>query len=308
MTKSRYSQFPRRSLLFMPGDSRPKISKATQLEVDAIIMDLEDGVALNHKTEARQTVVEALNTLAFGPRERLIRLNALPHLPAAAAAELALADLRGTAVARPDGYVIPKVEQPEQVQFVSNFLDETERTHGWPTGGIRLLVLIETALGVMNLRDIAQASPRLEALMFGAEDLAGDVGAIRTPAGWEVFYARSAVVTAAAAYGLQAIDSPCLDLNDLPALEQECRLARQLGYDGKMAIHPRHIEPINRIFAPSPEEIEQAQRLLQAHAAHQAAGTGVFAFEGKMVDMPLVRAAEHILARARAVGLLAREG
>ena len=290
-------QSPRRSVLFMPGDSMRKISKAANMEVDSIVMDLEDGVALNRKDEARQTIGEALRTLDFGRTERLIRLNP-------PATNLFTADLQATIDVQPDGYVIPKVEIVEQVQMVSRYLAEAEQTHNWPEGSIRLLALIETARGVMNLGQIGPASRRLEALAFGAEDLVGDIGARRTRAGWEVFYARSAVVTAAAAYDLQALDTVFIDLNDLEGLEEECRFVRQLGYTGKMAIHPRQVEVINRIFAPSPEEIEQALRLVQAHETHQAAGTGAFELDGKMVDMPMVRAAERILEKARAVGLL----
>ncbi|MEW5960088.1 MAG: CoA ester lyase [Chloroflexota bacterium] len=299
MTTAQSPRSPRRSLLFMPGDSVRKISKAARLDVDSLIMDLEDGVALNRKDEARQTVVEALRTLDFGHRERLVRLNPPPR--DASATGLSMDDLQVTIDGRPDGYVIPKVERPEQVQVVSRYLDEIEKERGWPPQAIRLLALIETAQGVMNLKEIAQAGQRLEALLFGAEDLAGDIGARRSRAGWEVFYARSAVVTAAAAYGLQAIDTPFIDLTDLQGLEEECLLARQLGYRGKMAIHPRQIEIINRIFTPSAGEIEQARRLLQAYADHQAAGVGAFEFEGKMVDMPMVRAAERILEKANSV-------
>jgi citrate lyase subunit beta-like protein len=288
---------PRRSVLFMPGDSLRKISKAAQMDVDSIVMDLEDGVALNRKDEARRTVVEALQTLDFGRSERLVRLNS-PDT------ELFTADVGSTIEARPDGYVIPKVETARQVQTVSYHLGEAEQKYGWPSNSVRLIAIIETALGVMNLKEIAQSGPRLEALMFGAEDLAGDIGAQRTPAGWEVFYARSAVVTAAAAYGLQAIDMIFIDLQDMAGLEAEATLARQLGYDGKMAIHPRQVELINRVFAPTPEEIAQARRVIEAHEAHQASGTGAFELDGKMVDRPIVRAAERVLARARDAGLL----
>lgn len=163
--------------------------------------------------------------------------------------------------------------------------------------------MIETARGVLNIGQIAQASSRLDALVFGAEDLASDLGAKRTPAGWEVFYARSAIVTAAAAYQLQALDMVFVDLNDLAGLAEECRFARQLGFSGKTAIHPHQVEVINRVFAPSPEEIEQALRLVQAFEAHQAAGAGAFELDGKMVDLPVMRAAERVLARARAAGL-----
>jgi citrate lyase beta subunit/acyl dehydratase len=295
----------RRSVLFVPGDSLRKISKAVQLEADSIILDLEDGVAFNRKEEARRTVVEALGTVEFGPRERLIRINPLTSLHPTELEKLPAADLQATIFSRPAGYVIPKVETPDHIRIVSNYLDKVENERNWPLRAIRLLAMIETAKGVLNVGQIAQASPRLEALIFGAEDLASDMGARRTAASWEVFYARSALITAAAAYGLQAIDMVFLDLNDLSGLEEECRLARQLGFSGKTAIHPRQIEIMNRLFAPSPEEIEQALWLSQAFEAHQAAGTGAFELDGKMVDLPLMRRAEQVLARARAAGLLA---
>ena len=300
MTKPQQLNFPRRSALFMPGDSLRKINKATQIGVDTVIMDLEDGVALNRKEEARRTVVEALQTLDFGRIERLVRVNP-PNSEAFAV------DLRVTLEARPDGYVIPKVETADEVQVLSYHLARTEYDHDWPIGSIRLLAMIETARGIMNLKEIAKASRRLVALVFGAEDLAGDIGAQRTRAGWEVFYARSAVVTAAAAYGLQALDMVYTDLNDLEGLEAESLLARQLGFDGKTAIHPNQIEIINRVFAPSPQEIERARRIVEANATHQATGVGAFELDGHLVDMPVVRAAEGVLAKARLVGLLPDE-
>jgi citrate lyase beta subunit len=183
-------------------------------------------------------------------------------------------------------------------------LDRAEDARGWPSASIRLLAIVETARGVMNLKEIAQASQRLDGLMFGAEDLAANIGARRTRAGWEVFYARSAVVTAAAAYNLQAIDMILADLNDLDRLEEECISAQALGYEGKMAIHPRQVEVIDRVFTPSGEEIEQAQRLVQANNQHQATGSGVFELDGQMIDRPLVRTAEQVLAKAKAAGLI----
>lgn len=274
-----------------------KISKGARIEVDSLIMDLEDGVALNRKDEARHTITDASRTLDFGSSERLIRINPrdTPLFPD---------DLRGTIDARPDGYVLSKVETSEDVQVVSQHLAELEMERDWRDHSTRLLAMIETAKGVMNLSEIAQASQRLDAFLFGAEDLASDLGATRTRAGWEVFYGRSAVLTTAAAYGLQAIDTVFVDLNDPEGLKEECILARQLGYEGKMAIHPRQIEVIHRAFAPSPAEIEQAQQVVKKYAMHQAAGTGVFVMDGKMVDRPMVRAAEHLLEKARAAGLL----
>jgi citrate lyase beta subunit len=285
-------------MLFMPGDSLRKINKASQLEADCLVLDLEDGVALNRKAEARQITSQALLNLDFGRKERLVRLNP-PQ------SELGQADLTATIAARPDGYVIPKVETAAVLEMVELQLAQAEVRYGWPAGSIRLFAVVETAKGIMNLKEIAQASPRLAALMFGAEDLAGDMGAMRSRDNWEVFYARSALVTAAAAYGRQAIDIVLVDFNDDERLIAEATFARHLGYAGKMAIHPRQIPLINQVFSPSPAEIAQAQRLIAAHQAQQLAGSGVFEIEGKMVDRPLVRAAERLLAKARLAGLLA---
>lgn len=280
----------RRSLLFMPGDSLRKIRKATTLPVDSIIMDLEDGVALSQKEAAREVVAQALTELDFGGRERMVRINPVDT-------SFSRRDLEATIDAGPDGYVIPKVESAEDLHSVSHYLDEVERDRGWPRGLLRILAIIETARGVMHLPEIAAATTRLDALMFGAEDLAGDMGATRTRAGWEVFYARSAVVTAAAAYQLQAIDTVFIDLTDLDGLADECQLARLMGYAGKMAIHPRQVAVINTNFTPNADEISQAQRLIVAHDEHQARGAGVFELDGKMIDMPMVRAARRVLAR-----------
>lgn len=282
---------PRRALLFMPGDDRRKIEKGASLEVDAVVMDLEDGVAFNRKVVARETVRKALEEIEFGRTERLVRINPV-------GSGLEEADLVATIGGHPDGYVVPKVESPEQVEWLSAWLAAEERARGWPVGGIRLLAILETARGILNAGVIAGADERLEALIFGAEDFAGDVGATRTREGQEILYARSVVVVAAAAHRLQAIDTVFTDLHDLEGLRKEAAFALQLGFDGKLAIHPRQVPVIQEAFTPSPEEVERAKRLIEAFEAHQAEGTGVFAFEGKMVDMPMIRAAQRVLARA----------
>jgi citrate lyase subunit beta/citryl-CoA lyase len=156
---------------------------------------------------------------------------------------------------------------------------------------------------VINLREIAE-SAGLSALMFGAEDFAADIGAVRTPDGTEGFYARSAVVLHAKANGLQAIDSPFVRLDDEAALVVETERALTMGYTGKLAIHPKQVAPIQGVFTPTADEIARAQRLIAAHDAQQAAGTGAFQLDGKMIDMPIVRHAETVIARARAAGLL----
>ncbi len=290
----------RRALLFMPGDDRHKIEKGAALGIDSVIMDLEDGVALNNKAAARETVRAALQEVDFGKTERLVRINPVSSVFHAD-------DLAATIDGHPDGYVLPKIESATAVRSVADWLNAAESQRGWPEGEIALLAIVETALAIVNLREIGQSNPRLQALIFGAEDLAGDIGAIRTPEGMEVFYARSAVVLHARAFGLQAIDSPFVQLNDEAGLMAEAQTALQMGYNGKLAIHPKQVAPIQQVFTPTHEEIERAQALIAAHAAHQSAGTGVFAYEGKMLDMPMIRAAEMVLARARAAGLISSD-
>lgn len=285
---------PRRSLLYVPGDSLRKVTKASTLPADTLILDLEDGVALSQKEAARLTVRQALRELDFGPRERLVRINNVNG-------PLAQHDLSITVEARPDGYVVPKVESAEDLLAVSHFIDEQESLNGWPAGHIRLLAMIETARGIMNLREIGQATPRLDVLIFGAEDFAATVGAVRTRENGELFYARSALVTAAGAYDLQAIDAVFVGLDDQPGLEAECRNGRQLGFAGKTVIHPGQIETTNRIFAPAADEVAAARRLVAAFEEHQQAGAGAFAYEGKMVDMPVIRLAQRLLTRADAI-------
>jgi citrate lyase beta subunit len=277
---------PRRCLLFMPGDDLKKIQKGIGLGVDAVVMDLEDGVALNRKAEARATIATALRDLEFGRSERMVRLNPI-------GSGFEHDDLTAVLPYRPDSLMLPKIERAEQVQWIDQQLEGTN---------IRLLPIIETARGIVDLREIATASDRLDALIFGAEDLAGDIGATRTPAGWEVFYARSAVVTHAAAFDLQAIDTLCIDFNDEAALIEDARVGVQLGFSGKLAIHPRQVNVIQTIFTPTDEQIAAAQRLVAAHDEQQAHGAGAFALDGKMIDMPAVRAAQQVLAKARAAG------
>jgi citrate lyase beta subunit len=294
----------RRALLYTPGDDLYKIQKASTLGADCICMDMEDGVALNCKAEARQTIAQALKTIDFGRSERLARINSV-------GSGLERDDLETVLPAHPDGIVIPKVEFAEQIQWASQYIGKYEKTSGWKTPaskstglrtGIPLLVGVETARGIINLKEIVSAEPRLEGIIFGAEDFAGDIGATRTSQGWEVFYARSAVVTYASAYGLQAIDMVQIDFKDVERLFQEALEGAHMAFAGKQVIHPSQIEPVQRAFTPSDEAIAHAQRLLQAFEEHQQLGKGAFALDGKMIDAPIVRAAERVLALARAAG------
>jgi len=294
---------PRRALLFMPGDQRHRIDKgaalgrvgAADIRLDSLVIDLEDGVALTQKAAARAVTLAALRENDFGSAECIVRIN-----PVASA--YWLDDLTGTIDGRPDAYLIAKVEAADQVAAVAAWLTEAEAARGWPTGAIALLAQVETARGIVFLREIAAAAPgRLTALGFGAEDLAGSMGSLRQPDLHEAAYARSALVLHAKAFGLQAIDTPFLrwDAAALPALSAETQSALVLGYDGKFAIHPAQIAPITTTFYPSAAELAAARALIAAYAQQQAAGLGAFAYEGKMIDLPAVRHARALLVRAR---------
>ena len=284
----------RRALLYMPGDDRHKIEKALSLSVDCVCMDMEDGVAPNRKAEARRSIAAALRELDFGRSEKLARINAV-------GSGLETEDLQAVLPFRPDGVVLPKIESLEQIQWASEKVEAAELAHGWPVHSIRLLAGVETPKAILNLKEIA-SQPRLDALIFGGEDYAASVGATRTPEALELLYARSAVLAACAAYGLQAIDMVSIDFKDLEALRGEARSGAQLGYTGKQIIHPNQVAPVQEAFTPDEAAIESARRLVEVFQAHLAQGRGAFALDGRMIDMPLVKAAEGVLARAAAAG------
>jgi citrate lyase subunit beta-like protein len=285
---------PRRALLFCPATERHKLEKAAGLGADAVIIDLEDSVAPSRKADARAGAARALAELDFGRSERLVRVN-----PRGSGLE---EDVRATGSIRtpPHGYVLPKVGSAAEVKAFASLLAGLERKGRLRPGTIRILAIIETAIGIVRLDAIATSDPRLEALMFGAEDLCGDMGAVRTREGREIAYPRSAVAIHAAARGLQAIDTPFIDIKDTEGLVAETREALALGYSGKLAIHPGQVGPIQETFTPRPEELEEARLLIEEHERQQARGAGVFVLGGRMIDMPMVRAARAVLARGRA--------
>ena len=285
----------RRALLYMPGSDLRKIEKATTLGVDSACLDLEDGVAINRKAEAREIVARALQTLDFGKTEKLAHINAV-------GTGLEADDLAAVLPAQPDGIIVPKVSDADQVRWVSEQIGMMERARGWQVGSIRLIGMIESARGVVNLREIASADARLDALIFGAEDFAADIGATRTQEGWEILYARSAIATYCAAFGLQAIDLLYLDFRDADGLRAEARRSAQLGYSGMQIIHPNQIAPVQEAFTPDDAQIAQAVRVVDTYRANLGEGKGAFALNDKMVDMPIVKAAERVLERARAAG------
>lgn len=267
---SKQRTFARRSMLYITAI--PQLEKSAGLAVDTLIFDLEDGVALNQELNARHNIFQALTSHHFGNTECLVRLNAVES-------GLAEDDLTGTVITHPHGYVVSKVESPEDRVDITYWLDEAELLSNWQPESIRLFAMIETALGVMNLREICMATTRLDGLIFGAEDYAASVGAVRT-AGNEVLYARSAVVAAAGAYGLHAIDHVCVELQDADYLLEQCNNGKQLGF--RAAKQPStQTRSGHQLYLCALRRDDHAQRLITAYEGYQQSGQGAFAFEGK---------------------------
>ena len=277
----------------MPGDDRRKIEKATTLGVDCICMDMEDGTAVNRKAEARAVIAQAMKDLDFGSSERCIRINSI-------GSGFEKDDLASALAARPDSIVVPKMETDEQVKWVSEQIESYELSNKLKLVSIRLLIGVETAKGILNLREIAQADKRLEAIIFGAEDYAASVGATRTKEGIEVLYARSAVIAACAANDLQAIDMVYIDFKDIEGLRVEAEAGARLGFSGKQVIHPNQVPVTQEAFTPSDSAIAYAKRVVESFESSQKEGKGAYALDGKMIDMPLLKNAQKVLDRAKA--------
>lgn len=280
---------PLRSLLFVPGNKARMLDKAQTLPCDAVILDLEDGVPPGEKAVARASVRQALASGSYQP-SIILRLNAF-------GTGLTEEDLSEAFVAGVDAVCLAKAETPGDVERLSDLLVKAEEKLGLPAGAVPVCLMIETALGVLNAYEMARRNVR--ALFFGGEDLARDLGAVRSKGGGELAHARAHLVMAARAAGAVAIDTVFTDLTDLDGLLAEAREARSLGYSGKLLIHPAQIEPVHRAFAPSPEEVAYAHRVLEAFVEAEARGDGVLALEGQMIDAPVVARAREILAVIR---------
>lgn len=284
----------RRALLYMPGDDWKKITKSITLGVDCICMDMEDGTAISRKAEARVTIAKALQELDFGASEKLARINSV-------GSGWEQDDIDAVLPYRPDGIVIPKVESIEHVEWATEIIETAELKYGWPINSIRVLIGVETAKGILNLKELA-AHPRLDAIIFGGEDFAASIGATRTKDAVELLYARQAVLVACAANDLQAIDIVSIDYKDIEGLRSEAEFGARLGYSGKQIIHPAQVEPVQAAFTPNDEAVAHARRIVETFEASQKEGRGAYALDGKMIDMPLLRNAQKVLARAKAAG------
>lgn len=287
----------RRSLLYVPGNMPSMLQNIPVFASDSVIIDLEDAVPYTEKDAARRLVHKFLVGYTDRNKEILVRINPLDT-------EWAYEDLREVLPAMPDGLRLPKADTPEVVERLDTLLTEFEEELEVEIGAFQILPSIESALGVINAFDIARSSPRLLGLAFGAEDYTASMEIERTKGGEELMNARSRVVWAAKAVGIQAIDSIFADVKDMDGLRRETELVKALGYTGKSLVNPRQIEVVHDVFAPKPAEISYALQVIEAIQRAREMGTGVIALGGKMVDAPVVKRAYSTLRVAYAQGLI----
>jgi citrate lyase subunit beta/citryl-CoA lyase len=286
----------RRSLHFVPGGNERMIAKALTLPADGLILDLEDAVAPDRKADTRSIVRRWLTEPGFGGRERWVRMNPI-------ATGLGVADLDETIGGRPDGYVVPKPRHAGDIREVAEHLDRLEHHHGIPHGSTRLvLIATETPEGLLNIRDVATASPRTVAISWGIEDLGAAMGLPRTRDAHGKYldiprYARVMCCVAASAAGVEALDTVYTDIADLDGLRRECDDGVAMGFVGKISIHPSQIPVINEVFTPSRDDVAEARELIALFGEHARRGVYAFRFKGQMVDAPHLTRARKVVAR-----------
>ncbi|GCE19909.1 HpcH/HpaI aldolase/citrate lyase family protein [Dictyobacter kobayashii] len=296
----------RRSELSTPGSNERMMEKAVASAADLVLLDLEDAVAPNEKVSARAKVIHSLKTLDWGQKTRAVRVNDLES-------EFAYQDIISVveeAGEYLDIVIIPKVKSARDVWWVDTLLAQIEK-HRCLSRRIGLEVLIEEVEAMLNVEEIARASSRLEALIFGPGDYSasqgvdskGIEGTINYYPGDLWHYARNKIAIAARAAGIDAIDGAYADFKNSAGYEGECIRARTLGFVGKWAIHPAQLPITNQVFSPDPEEVAYARRLDAAYKQALDQGQGAIAFEGKMVDAAIVRSVQNIIARADLIGM-----
>ena len=287
---------PLRTFLFAPGNRPRMLQKVGQCGADAVILDLEDAVPISEKEATRPAVREAVGAIDTCPV--YVRVN---PLAAAAGFSQPIGEADLDAIVRPGlaGIILPKVESPDDLRRAEALLQEMETQHGLAPGSVDVIPIIETALAVQRAYDIAAAGTRVKRLAFGAGDFTRDIGVAWSRREIESQYARSALVIASRAAGLEPpLDTVWVDLRDPRGLTRSARTAKQLGFQGKMAIHPSQVEPINTVFSPSAAEIAFATRVVDAFTQAEADGLASIQLDGQFIDYPIVESAQRVLAMA----------
>jgi citrate lyase subunit beta / citryl-CoA lyase len=284
---------PRRSVLYMPGANDRALEKARSLPADALILDLEDSVAPEAKPEARSKVIAAVKSGGYGPRELVIRVNAI-ETPWGAD------DLKAAAEAGPDAILVPKVSRPGDMVSAAKLL----KAYGAPAH-TRLWAMMETPLAILNARDIAgvaaEAESRFACLVLGTNDLLKESRARALGDRFAIIPWLASSVLAARAFGLDVIDGVYNDFKDEAGFRAECEQGRTLGMDGKTLIHPSQVEPCNQIFSPSQEEVSWSRKVIQAFGFPENKGKGVITVEGRMVERLHLVMAERVVTIAEAI-------
>lgn len=297
---------PRRSFLYIPGSSAKMLAKpVASYGADTVCLDLEDGVAANQKSEARALISQHLQSQsAPASVERMVRINPMSTRQGVEDLEFVLAQ-----PVLPDGICIPKLDTPAELTEAAEMIAAAEARVSAATGKfvprLPIIGLIESPLSLMNLRDITttRGSDRLAGVIFGGDDYGSAVGATRTASNHELAFARGWTLTVAKAAGIQAIDIVHKTFKDQDGLRAECQEAAEMGYTGKQLIHPLQVATTNELFAPSPALLRWAKKVVDAAAHHQSLGTGAFALDGVMIDMPTVKLAAGLYARGIACGV-----
>ena len=277
-----------RSMLYVPATSEKFIEKAHERGADAIKIDLEDAVALAEKARARTLVRSAAKTVARGGADVLVRVNR--------PLRMAVDDLEASVWPEVHGLVLPKVESADHIGFLAEIITELEDERDMQRGHIKLMALIETPRGYSNVRDIANSSERLSAIALGQEDFSAEMGMVE-PEGMSLLSYYQTVQVAAREAGILPIGYPgsIAEFTDLELFKSNALIARKLGFDGGACIHPKQVPILNEAFTPTDDEIDRSERMVAAYDAAMAAGDGAVAFEGKMIDVPVVARAERIL-------------
>lgn len=278
-----------RSWLFVPGNQEDKLDKSSGLSSDVVVYDLEDSVPV----DAKQTAFELVKRqLQKGGGIRFVRVNACTDPRFTKDLEVVDKNLAGI--------MLPKVNRKEDVERADRLVSLLEEHRGLPLGSTEIVPLVETAEGLYHAMEIARASPRVRRLAFGSLDFALDVNARPSKEGTELLYARSRLVFISRVAGIEPpIDGVFPDLRDQPGLERDASAAKRIGFQGKMVIHPNQIDIVNRVFSPTPEEIEEARSVVDAYYRGLSEGKGAVQQEGNMIDAPVVERARRILVYAR---------
>ena len=286
----------RRSMLFLPGNNPNMLINGNCLGSDAVIFDLEDAVSPAEKDAARILVRNTMRYMDFRGCEIIVRINAIDTA-------YWQADIDAILPYKPQLILLPKTGTAADVQTADAYMCQVEEKLGMEKHSVGLMPLIETAMGVENAYAIASASSRVKALFLGAEDLTADLQCKRTKEGREIEYARTRLVVAARAAGVDVYDTPFTDVNDDEGIWIDAQLAKALGFTGKASISPRHVEVINQVFSPTQKEVDYAYEVMDAIALAKEQGKGAIALHGKMIDAPIVARAQRTIDMANALGM-----